>query len=64
MNKAADELLTPIEAAEFLSISANTLNNWRCRNYPSIEFVKIGRCVRYRRSALDAFIINNIAGGA
>jgi excisionase family DNA binding protein len=63
MNTAVNELLTPTQAAEILAVSVKTLNNWRCRNDPSIEYVKVGRCVRYRKSALDAYITNNITGG-
>lgn len=51
-------LMTPDEAAAYMSVAAKTLANWR---YIGIgpPYYKIGAGVRYRRSDLDAFIAAN-----
>jgi predicted DNA-binding transcriptional regulator AlpA len=46
-----DRLLNEGEAAQLLTISARTLQAWRCAG-EGPHFVKIGRAVRYWRSAL------------
>lgn len=52
-----DALLNIDKAAEYLGMSPLTLRNWvRDRQ---IEYVKIGRLVRFRRSTLDAKIADN-----
>ncbi len=52
-----DPLLTPTQAAEQLGVKPETLEVWRStRRYP-LEYVKVGRLVRYRQSALDAFAL-------
>lgn len=52
---AADELLTAIQAAEYLSIRPSTLRHWICDG--KIEFVKYGNgLVRLKRSVLDRFV--------
>lgn len=59
------ELLTATEAAEYLSLQKQTLDNWRCTGrYPSLKFLRIGRrMVRYRRTDLDEFLAEHIVGG-
>jgi len=52
-------LVLPEQAADYLSVTTRTLANWRSRGIPSLPFSKIGRCVRYRLSDLDAFIDKN-----
>lgn len=49
-----DHFLTTREAAEFLRVKPETLEQWRWRGYGPL-FTKVGRTVRYRQSALDAF---------
>lgn len=51
-------LLTPDEAATLLRTSAKSLGVIRCRG-GGPPFVKIGRRVCYRRSALNEFIAHN-----
>ncbi len=51
-----NKLFNAGQAAEYLSISARTLANWRTQGHPHINYVKVGRCVRYRKSALDDFL--------
>ena len=51
-----DALLNETQVAELLGIRSSTLQVWRStRRYP-LPFVKVGRSVRYRESAVQAFI--------
>jgi excisionase family DNA binding protein len=53
---SADPLLTEVQAAEILGVKPATLQVWRStRRYP-LPYVKTGRLVRYRQSAIEAFI--------
>ena len=52
-------LVSPEQAADYLSVTTRTLANWRSRGFPNVPFSKIGRCVRYRLSDLDAYITKN-----
>lgn len=49
-------LLSPQRAAEYLGVSVNTLEVWRSTKRYNIPYVKVGRLVKYRQSALDAFL--------
>ena len=62
-NQSADPLLTPPEAAAYLGVTERTLSVWRCVGRYDIQFVKVGRLVRYRKSALDAFLDRRTHGG-
>jgi excisionase family DNA binding protein len=55
-HQTQDPLLTPSEAAAYLGVTENTLSVWRCVGRYDIQFVKVGRLVKYRKSALDAFL--------
>jgi predicted DNA-binding transcriptional regulator AlpA len=48
-------LLEPEEVAAILRVKINTLAQWRVKG-GGPSFLKIGRCVRYRASDLDAWI--------
>jgi len=49
------QLLTVNEAAEYLRIAPGTLRNWHhAGRGPRVT--KVERCVRYKRSDLEAFI--------
>jgi predicted DNA-binding transcriptional regulator AlpA len=51
-----DPLLNDQQAAARLDVMPETLQHWRStRRYP-LDYVKIGRNVRYRTSVIDAFI--------
>ena len=50
-----DRLLDTQEAADYLSVSKAYLDMLRCTG-GGPRFVKIGRMVRYRRSALDKWV--------
>ena len=55
MKTQQDKLRTRPEAAEFLGIKVQTLAAWAMTG-KHIPFVKVGRCVRYRQSALEEFL--------
>jgi excisionase family DNA binding protein len=52
-------LMTAVEAADYLSVSVRTLNKWRSTQSVKIPVVRIGRACRYSRSQLDDYISNN-----
>ena len=52
-----NELFTSDQAAIYLGILPGTLEVWRCTKRYQIPFIKVGRLVRYRRSALDNFLV-------
>ncbi len=56
------KLLTPIEVAEILGISAETLNVWRATNRYPLPYIKAGRLVRYRLSDVNSFIESRLKG--
>lgn len=51
-----DPLYTEVEAAEYLRVGRRFLSVDRCEGRHRIPYVKVGRLVRYRQSALDAFL--------
>jgi excisionase family DNA binding protein len=57
-----DPLLTTIDAAAYLGVAPETLNVWRCTKRYNIPFIKVGRLVKYRKSALDAFLESRTYG--
>lgn len=62
-HQSTDPLLTPSEAAAYIGVTENTLSVWRCVGRYNIQFVKVGRLVKYRKSALDAFLDRRTIGG-
>lgn len=52
----SDPLLKPAEAAKYIGVTESTLSVWRCTGRYDIPYIKVGRLVRYRKSALDAFL--------
>lgn len=56
VNPEEDRLLDEREAAAILHVTVGTLQVWRStRRYP-LAYTKIGRAVRYQRSAVLSFI--------
>lgn len=51
-----DPLIGDREAAQLLTIQPATLAIWRATKRYNLPYVKIGRSVRYRKSAVLAFI--------
>ena len=62
-NQSNDPLFTPKETANYIGVTVRTLSVWRCVGRYSIPFVKVGRLVKYRKSALDAFLERRTHGG-
>lgn len=54
VRRGEDTVIGIREAAERLGISVNTLYSWV--NQRKIEYVKMGRLVKFRQGALDQFI--------
>lgn len=48
--------LTSQEAAIYMKISKNTLNNWRLNRSQKIPFLKLGTRVIYRSEDLDKYL--------
>jgi predicted DNA-binding transcriptional regulator AlpA len=55
MNPQDDVLLDTGPAAEFIGASIPTLVRWR-QNGEGPDYIKIGRLVKYRKSALERFL--------
>ncbi|WP_054762272.1 helix-turn-helix domain-containing protein [Methylomonas koyamae] len=51
-----DEIFNNTAAAEYIGVTPRTLEVWRCTKRYQIPFIKVGRLVKYRKSALDAFL--------
>jgi predicted DNA-binding transcriptional regulator AlpA len=51
-----DPLLTEVQAAEFLGVKPSSLQVWRSTKRYALSYIKVGRLVRYRESALQAFL--------
>lgn len=52
----ADPLLSEGETAALIGVRPGTLQVWRCTARYPLAYVKVGRCVRYRRSAVEQFL--------
>ena len=55
-------LLTESETADLLGIKPQTLSVWRCNKRYALTFVKVGRCIRYRREDISAFLASRTVG--
>lgn len=53
---ANPDLLDTEQAAGYLGVTIKTLEVWRSTKRYPIPFIKVGRLVKYRKSALDAFL--------
>lgn len=49
-------LLTPDDAATDLKVSVGTLQVWRSTGRHGLPYIKVGNCVRYRRSDIEAWL--------
>jgi len=61
---ANEALLDETQAAQYLNVEARTLAVWRSTGRYDLPFVKIGRCVRYKKSDLDAWIEKRTRGSS
>ena len=53
---ATPALLTREQAAAYLGLAPQTLAVWAITGRYSLPTIKVGRCVRYRQSDLDAWL--------
>ena len=51
-----DALLNETQVAEILGVKPSTLQVWRSTRRYALAYVKVGRTVRYRESAVQKFI--------
>ena len=49
-------LISAEQAADYLGVSTRTLANWRCRSWPNVPYIKLGRSIKYRPTDLDTYI--------
>ncbi len=49
-------LLTPDDTANLMQVSTGTLQVWRSTGRHGLPFVKVGNCVRYRLSDIEAWL--------
>lgn len=59
-----DPLLSEQQAAEVLGVKPTTLQVWRSTGRYGLAYVKVGRLVKYRRSALEGFLQRRTVGEA
>jgi excisionase family DNA binding protein len=50
------QLLTRKEAAKYIGVEPETLQNWACTKRYNLTYIKVGRLVKYRQADLDAFL--------
>jgi excisionase family DNA binding protein len=55
-NSFDSNLLTTKQAADYLGVTVATLEVWRSTKRYDIAYIKVGHLVKYRKSALDAFL--------
>lgn len=55
------DLLTREQAAVYLGVAYQTLSVWASTGRHDLPFIKVGRCVRYRKSDLDAWLESRTA---
>lgn len=58
LNLTAEKKYTDAEVAEILGVKKQTPRAWRCLGRGP-AYVRVGRCVRYLKSDLDAFLAAN-----
>lgn len=61
-NRHLASLLTPAEVAAMLGIKEQTLTAWRCRGSQELEYIRVGRCIRYRAEAIEAYLEKQTVG--
>lgn len=50
------ELLTNEEAANYLGITPNSLEVWRCTKRYKLPYIRVGRLIKYRKFDLNNFL--------
>lgn len=62
MSLIRDPLLNPIEAAELMGVKPQSLAVWRMNKSSALAFIRVGRCIRYRTSAIEAYLLSRTVG--
>ena len=57
ITKSANDLVDQNCAAAYLDVKPDTLSVWRSTGRYKIPFIKVGSRVRYRRSDLEAWLV-------
>lgn len=60
----ANGLLTNDVAAAYIGVTPRTLEVWRCTKRHQIPYIKVGRLVKYRQTALDTWLAAQTVGAA
>ena len=58
----ADYLIDTKAAAAYLGVAVATLTDFRLRGVGP-NYIKVGRCVRYRRSDIEAWLVSRTKQG-
>ncbi len=58
-----DRSFNNVEAAIYLGITPGTLEVWRSTKRYLIPYIRVGRLIRYRQSALDSFLESQTVEG-
>lgn len=58
----ADGLIDPKATASYLGVSVMTLADFRSKGVGP-NYIKVGRCVRYRRSDIEAWLVSRTKQG-
>jgi len=59
-----ENLLNENQVAELLGIAVTTIRTWRSTKRYGLEYIKVGRCVKYRPETIERFIASRtITGG-
>lgn len=58
-NILSGELLNEHQASNYLDVSVRSLQAWRLRG-GGPKYAKLGRSVRYRRTDLDHYVVENL----
>ena len=61
-NRNLAQLLTPAEVAAMLGIKEQTLTAWRCRGSQELDYIRVGRCIRYRPEAIEDYLRRQTVG--
>jgi excisionase family DNA binding protein len=61
-NRHLAHLLTPAEVAAMLGVQVQTLTAWRCRGSQELEYIRVGRCIRYRAEAVEDYLRRQTVG--
>ncbi|MBE8167546.1 MAG: helix-turn-helix domain-containing protein [Shewanella sp.] len=51
-----DKLMTPLEVAEILGVTKDTLSIWRCTGRYQLNYIKVGRLVMYQPGDVESFL--------